>query len=235
MGFDREPITSSFLECRPIHTTSYCVTYPLPCTRDDPCHPATYTVKEKCWDGKCRHHKDGDLIPGFAVTTFHCDHCKHPTQTITCPNAAATGDAIIWGDGITVTIKPTEPTDTPDHSGKWKPDHGDKDKDHGKDWKPDHGGDHGKPDHGGDHGGDHGKDHGGKDWSKPDHGGDEGGDKDHKPDWKPEHGGKPDHGSPTATGHRPIVTAGAPSGLSLKNGMWVGFSLAIAAGNFFLL
>ncbi|KAK0720045.1 hypothetical protein B0H67DRAFT_643333 [Lasiosphaeris hirsuta] len=259
MGLDTPRlITSKFLECRPAHpktdgpvfTTTYCVTYPAADHTKE--WLATYTVKETC-HGKCHgrphgehddhgDHSDKDwdknlaIPPNFVVTTVHCPVCEHKTQTITCPNASGTGNAIIHGNGVTVTVKPTPAPEhgrRPDHDG---PDH--HEPDHKPDHKPDHDGpDHDRPDHDSDHDSDH--------YSGPEKGPESGpGSRpDSRPNPGPGPGGKPAptsgsrpaHDVPTQTGDRgPIATGAAPPSLNLKKGLLLGIGVSLAAGNFFI-
>lgn len=67
---------------------------------------ATYTIFETC-PGTCpvRVVEDPHWVPpNFVVTTVVCDVCETKTQTITCPNALGTAEAIVHGDGITATV-----------------------------------------------------------------------------------------------------------------------------------
>ncbi|KAK1770465.1 hypothetical protein QBC33DRAFT_528099 [Phialemonium atrogriseum] len=112
-------LTSSFLECTPLptttvtntvtstFTTTYCVTLPAACPTSE--WIATYTLLEIC-TGERDHWTPPAIPPNFGTTTVFCDVCHEKTQVITCPNAAApTGPTVIGGDGITVTA--------PDHPG----------------------------------------------------------------------------------------------------------------------
>jgi len=104
-------LTAEFLECTPytsvptstIFVTSYCVTLPAACPTSE--WIATYTVITTCTGNQAQWTAPA-VPPEFAVTTVTCDVCAHPTQTITCPNAAAT-NVVVAGNGVTVTVAPT--------------------------------------------------------------------------------------------------------------------------------
>ncbi|KAK4453211.1 hypothetical protein QBC34DRAFT_219268 [Podospora aff. communis PSN243] len=120
-------LTSAFIECivppstaGPVvaHYTSYIVLFPAACATRQ--WMATYTVGEWCpteCDSYHRHrigHPDF-IPPNFVVTTVHCDVCAEKTQTITCPNALGTAEAVIHGDGVTATVvvTPTPEAEAP--------------------------------------------------------------------------------------------------------------------------
>jgi len=104
-------LTAAFLECTPytntatstVWVTSYCVTLPAACPTSE--WIATYTIETTC-TGDRGHWTAPAIPPQFGVTTVVCDVCAHQTQTITCPNAAAT-DITVYGNGVTVTVLPT--------------------------------------------------------------------------------------------------------------------------------
>jgi hypothetical protein len=120
-------LTSAFIECDvppstagPIiaHYTSYIVLFPAACATRE--WIATYTVGEWCPTECDAHHRGRighpDFIPpNFVVTTVHCDVCAEKTQTITCPNALGTAEAVIHGDGVTATVvvTPTPEAEAP--------------------------------------------------------------------------------------------------------------------------
>ncbi|KAK0651836.1 hypothetical protein B0T16DRAFT_454255 [Cercophora newfieldiana] len=125
-------LTSSFLFCdQPVNTagpvvahyTSYILVYPAACATRQ--WMATYTVGEWCPTECDSHHRhrigDSDwLPPNFVVTTVTCDVCAEKTQTITCPNALGTAEAVIHGDGITATVvvTPTPEAEAPHYGGQ---------------------------------------------------------------------------------------------------------------------
>jgi hypothetical protein len=89
------------------HYTSYIVIFPAACATRE--WLATYTVGEFCPTECDAHHRhrigEPDFVPpNFVVTTVTCDVCAIKTQTITCPNALGTAEAVIHGDGITATV-----------------------------------------------------------------------------------------------------------------------------------
>jgi len=127
-------LTSSFLECDvPVssapptgapggvvaHYTSYIVVFPAACATRE--WIATYTVGEYCpseCDATHRQRIEApDYIPpNFVVTTVVCDVCAEKTQTITCPNALGTAEAVIHGDGITATVVVTDEVQPPHYT-----------------------------------------------------------------------------------------------------------------------
>lgn len=113
--------TSSFLVCTPAISTSsatttftetYTLTLPAACPTSE--WMATYTVTEVC-TGVPALWTTPSCPPNFYTTTVTCDACQHPTQVITCPNAAATGVPQVIGvegNGVTITLSEYTPLPT---------------------------------------------------------------------------------------------------------------------------